>query len=261
MQRKLHRLLASADLREEEIAVYLALLKLRRASASELAAARKLNHMTTYRTLSRLQERGLVKAVPLNAKKKLYEPLSLASLVKALETQERKLRKLELALRGLDRLLPFMDIDDTSHEGDEQILVREGLDAFREEYLRMPQLCEEEYLHIGSMHNYWKAAGMTYECAEERNFIHTRLARGIDCRILNTWSTQAEEIRRNDSLEHRLSKFKDNLPIVENYMGITETHVTQFICDPQNPRAIVIRHPDLVRLHHEHFEQLWNASL
>ena len=259
MRRKLTELLRLCDLTEGEIRLYLLLLKLRRATVSQLIVESGWKRMTVYRTVQRLVDRGLLERRAMNAKQDSFVPLSLSALVDRVQAQERKLRHLELHLKNLDRFLPFMDVNG-DHE-QELIEVRDGVEAMREEYLSFPELCKGEYLHIGSMQNCWKTMQLTYECPEERNFIHQRLSRGITARIINIYTPDAETFRVNDSREMRTSKLTEDLPIRKNYLGMSEGQMSYFLCEPDHPRVIVIRQPDLVAMHRQHFERLWDSSI
>ena len=260
MRRRLRELLRLAELREDEVTLYLLLLKLRQASVPELIEKSGVTTMTAYRAIKRLKERGLLMELPLNDKQSLYAPLALKALIKKINAEEKKLRRLELALQNLDRLLPYMDLDSHEDRDSDVVELHEGRDAFREEYLRFPDCCKEEYLHIGNMENYWKAAHMTYECPEERAFINKRLTRDIHCRILNMYTKAAEEFQRNDSREKRITRLTADVPIKDNYLGIAETHVAHFICDEDNPRVIVIKQPELLAMYKNQFEMMWRAG-
>ena len=70
----------------------------------------------------------------------------------------------------------YMGVMDTLFEDgriteEESIEIREGLDAFREEYLKLPSCCEDEYLHIGSMEDCWRVGKMGYDSPEERETV------------------------------------------------------------------------------------------
>ncbi len=259
MKRKLLSLLREADLRDEEIRVYFLLLTLRQAGVPELIAKSGLPSMTVYRTVQRLHERGLVDEMPLNNKQKLYKPLSLSVFAQTIAKENRRLKKLELSLRNLDPLLPFFSVD-SKEEDSEGVELREGLDAFREEYLRFPDLCKNEYLHIGNMLNYWDTAQMTYECPEERAFINKRISRGIQCRIVDLHSEKFDEISNNNTRELRKIKYSDDIPLHKNYLGFAENHASYFICEPENPRVLVIKQPELLELYKFQFETLWKQS-
>lgn len=259
MKRKLLSLLREADLREEEIRLYFLLLKMQQAGIPDLIAKSQLPSMTVYRTMQRLIDRGLVETLPINNKQKLYRPLSLAALARTLAAQERRLRRLELSLKNLDPLLPFIDLE-SDDEIEDGIEVREGLDAFREEYLKFPDICKGEYVYLGNMLNYWDTAQMTYECAEERTFINKRLSRGIHCRIIDLYSDGMEKITKNDSREMRQSKLALDLPLKKNYLGISEKHASYFICEEENPRVLVIKQPELLDLYRSQFEHHWNHA-
>lgn len=255
MRKKLTNLLRLAELKDEEITLYLLLLKLKEATIPQLVAESNLNFMMVYRTIKRLTEKGLIDSEPVNNKQDIYKPLSLKSLINKIQTQQRKLRRLENGLKGLDHFLPYMDID---NETDESIQLREGLDAFLEEYLKLPELCEEEYLHIGNMHNLWNTAGLSYEAPEERNFIHRRIHRGAFARVLNPPTEKADEFASKDSIEKRTTKLKSGLPVTDNYLAITENQSSLFICDPEDPRVIVIKQPELLEMQKDQFRTLWS---
>ncbi|MFA5750561.1 MAG: helix-turn-helix domain-containing protein, partial [Candidatus Shapirobacteria bacterium] len=88
MRQKIEHTLRLAGLREEEVTMYLHLLILKRASMAELIAETGLNVMTAYRTMKRLQERGLVQSFDINQKQSVYAPLSLGALIQTLGAEE-----------------------------------------------------------------------------------------------------------------------------------------------------------------------------
>ena len=201
MRRKIQSLLQLADLKEEEIQLYLLLLKLQQASAAELIEKSGFGRMMVYRTLQSLEDQEMVEKVALNQKTSVYKPLTLNALIRKIDVEQRKLRRLQLALQDLDGFLPMMDLSENQSEEEEIIQVREGIDAFREEYLDFPDYCDDEYLHVGHMENYWDAAGMTYDCPEEIAFRNKRYKKGVYCRIVNVHTPQSEEFVRRDSRE------------------------------------------------------------
>jgi len=259
MRRRITTLLQAAGLSDGEVTVYLLLLKLQKAGVAEIVTLSGMNTMTAYRTVKRLLGRELISEVTLNRKQSVYIPLSLRSLVQRLESDERKMRKLQLALRGVDKLLPFLDSDQRVSDA-EPVEIKEGLEAFREEYLKLPDYCSEEYLHIGSMQNYWRIAGMSDESPEEMGFRHKRFKRHIFARVFNTWAPEMDAIMQRDSRELRTMRISDALPITRDYMGFADDHISHFICDAKNPKVIVIRHPELVGFHRKQFKQLWEGS-
>jgi predicted transcriptional regulator len=261
MRQRIRDLLRLAGLREEEICLYLHLLKLQRASMSELIGKSGLNVMTAYRTMKRLQERGLVSAMKINRKASVYAPLTLSTLIAKLDREQRTLRKLQLALANLDSLLPYLDVNGETDDDGEPVEIREGLDAFREEYLKLPDCCTDEYLHIGNMANYWKVAGMSDEAPEELAFRRKRLSRGIYCRIFNPHTPEAEIFAKRDSRELRTTRLVDDIPVKRDYLAFADAHVSHFVCDEKNPRVIVIRQPELADLYRKQFEMMWEKGV
>lgn len=258
MIKKIVSLLRLADLKEEEVRIYLLLMKLQRATISELVGKSGFNSMMVYRTIKRLLDRSLVGSKKLNNKQNLYCPLSLENLVKKIDKEERKLFRLKNSLMNLDLLLPYIDFNEDKDE--EMIEVKDGVENFRAEYLKFPDICNEEYLHVGSMQNYWKTANLSYDAPEERGFIHKRLSKDIYARCLNTYSKEAEEFYLRDSLEKRTTILKRELPVMKNYLAIAETQSALFLCDEKNPRVIVVKQPELLALHKAQFAALWDRG-
>ncbi len=258
MKKRLTNLLRCANLKEEEIKVYLLLLKFSEATIPQIVSKNGLPTITVYRTVKRLFERGLIEEDKLNKKQNIYKSLSLNALIKKINFEERKLSRLKQNLKNLDSLLPFMDIE--QEEDEDLIEVHEGIDAFREEYLKIPKLCKNEFLHIGSMTSYWDTAGMSYDSAEERYFINTRMNRGVFARVLNPNTIDAERIKKRDSMEKRIMKIRDGLPVSENYFTMAENQSALFVCDKENPRVIVMKQPDLLALQKAQFKELWEKA-
>ncbi len=255
MRDRLHSLLRAADLSEEEIAIYLWLLKLKQSSIPELKCKSRLPHITVYRTIAKLEERSLVEREQINRKQSIFRPLTLGKLAEKIASRKRRLQALENELKHLDRFLPYVDLENE----DDPVELRSGLDAFREEYLKFPELLQHEYLHIGNMAKMWETSGFSYECAEERGFIHRRIARNVYARVLDVPTPEAQVVQRQDSKEKRTLVLKENLPIMDDFLLIGEKQVSHFLCDPENPRVVIMRSPAQVAVHHGFFEALWKA--
>ncbi|NOS67974.1 MAG: hypothetical protein HOO67_06485 [Candidatus Peribacteraceae bacterium] len=251
---RIRYLLRLSDLTEQEIRLYLQILKKRTATIPALIASTKIPPVTVYRAMRKLEERGMVQPKTVEGRQREYSPLSLEHLARHIGGEQRKLRRLELALKNLDRLLPFMGIDELEPD---TIEIREGVDAFRDEYVKIPDTFENEFLAIGTAPNFWKTAQMNYECPEERNFIARRLSRNIYSRVLNMYEPQALLFQRNDSREKRTTMLTDELPIKKDCLMMCSRQVSHFVCDVENPRVIIIRQPELVALHEQHFQALW----
>jgi sugar-specific transcriptional regulator TrmB len=258
MHRRIRDLLQAAGLHEEEVQLYLLLLRKRRATMPTLVAESGLKSMTAYRTVRSLRERGLVQAKQINNKQSVFLPLTLSGLIDVLAKEQRRLRKLQIALQGMDAFLPY--IGTKKNEEEELVEVREGVEAFREEYLRMPDLCEHEYLHLGSMDNYWSIARMSDDTPEEAAFRAKRYRKNIFARVINVDTPVMRDIAKRDSQELRTLRLNNAIPITRDYMAFADDRVVHFICDPDHPRSIVIRHPELIALHRSVFASLWEGG-
>jgi sugar-specific transcriptional regulator TrmB len=254
MRRKLTEILRKANLKEEEIRIYLALLKLGTASVNQIADLTDLKSITIYRAIKILLERKLVQEIIVNKKQSLYKPLTLQALVGELENEEKEIAKLKSAISNLDPFLKFMDLRDEQ----EEIEIKTGIDNFRAEYLAVPQIAKEEVYAFGSMCNCFKTLGeWDLDTPEERSFIKQRMGKGIHARLLHEHQTGAEEFQKRDSLEKRSTRFGFDLPISSNAVLITEKDVRLFICNEENPRVMIINQPDLKNIYRSVFEYNW----
>lgn len=255
---KIKDILRLNDLSEQEIAVYIALLTLQKATIPMLREQSGLPNITVYRCMKNLEERRMVDVELINKKQACYKPLTLEKLIVKVEHAQRKLRRLELELKNLDSLLPY--IGEKELKDEEEIEVRAGLDAFREEYLKMPDLFEDEYLHIGCTEAFWETARWNYESPEERSFIHRRMARNIYGRVVDPYTPTAEMIQKNDSREKRTLRIVNEIPVKRDILMIAAHQVSHFVCDVDNPRVVIIRNPALIALHKAQFEALWSGK-
>lgn len=258
MRRELSALLRYAGLKEEEILVYLMLLKLQSATVSVLSNNLQIKQTTLYRTLNRLLGRGLLETKDLNDKQRSFSPLSLQNLINSIDKKQRKIRRLQMRLQNLDPLLPYLDLNNNTKTP--EIEIHTGTEAIKEEYLKMPDIFEEEYLHVGHVSNFWRTAGLNYDCAEERGFIARRMKRNIFARSLSIQSPEVERIKANDSKEKRTTIIGISYPVKKDLMLIAEHQINHFVCDEDNPRVIIIKNPELVRFHRQGFEEIWKKG-
>ena len=210
-----------------------------------------------YRTLHRLIERELVETTPLNKKQCVYHPLTLAALIRALERDQKKMRKLELSLRDIDHLLPFADL--TSEDEEEVAEVITGKDAFHNEYLQLVDKQNDEFLAIGSSDGFWQASQASVDSPLERSFVSRRLKNNIYSRVLMVASEEADKIAEKDSKEKRTSKLKKELPVMKDMLMICGDQVSHFVCDTKNPRVLKVRDPQFVNMQRWCFETLWKS--
>ncbi len=257
MLKKLKYLLDTTDLKPEESKIYLLLLKFNSASTQKLSAASGISEISTYRTLKRLEQRGLVEAEKINGKQYIFRPLSLSKLIQRINLQQRKLARLANSLKDIDPLLPYLDLTENSLN-DESIEIKDGIDAFREEYLKLPRIANGEFICLGSMEKYWEVNDWGLDSPEESSFIRQRMSNGVYARVVNIITEQSEYFHSRDSLEKRTTKLKNEIPMSDNYFTITEDQSNLFICDKENPRVIVIKQPELLSLQKAQFKTLWD---
>ncbi len=256
MKKQLAQLLEMAELKHEEVTIYLHLLKLKSATIPQLVALTGVNTMMVYRTFKRLTDRELVKAQPLNNKQNTYSPLSLNAIIHRVTQERQKLDRLERAFRGLDNLLPLMDVSSDN----DTMEIHEGVEAMLEEYLKIPDLCKTEFLHIGAGTKTWDLLGLDFDCTEERNFIKRRMNRGVHARVLNEPAKEMERISLSDTKEKRTTRVKEKLPVMHNYLIITDNQSHLFINNIEHPRVITIKQPDILTLQKDQFYDLWKQG-
>lgn len=255
MKCELSTLLRQAGLRDEEIRVYIALQVLRQATLSEVHVHTGLSHTTAYRTLRRLLDRGLLQELPINKKQSKYAVQSLDVLADAMSKEQLRMRRLELSLRSCSGI----DIDALQKTTGDGVEVREGIDAFHEEYLKLPELGGEEFLAIGSSDSFWKASRASVESSLERSFVSRRLKHSVYSRSMMVASQDAEKIAKNDTKEMRTTKMKPRLPVMTNMLMICGNRVSHFLCDTHSPSVLILRDPELVAIHKQYFESLWES--
>lgn len=258
MKQYLFSLLQKAGFREEEARLYVALLKYKQATLTELHVQTQLSHTTTYRTIHRLIERGLIEQIPINKKQSAYKALPLTALIPSIRKEQLQIQKLELALKKLDHLLPYVEFD-RKQAVHPAVEVHEGIDAFQEEYLKLPELGHDEFLAIGSSDCFWQASNAGIESPLERSFVSRRLKNNVYSRSMMLASNDAEKIAQNDAKEKRTTKIKGQLPVMSNMLMMSGDQVSHFVCDRDFPHVIVMRDPELVAMHKSHFENLWNS--
>jgi sugar-specific transcriptional regulator TrmB len=254
MLRKVKDILRLLEIPEQEIAVYGGLLELQKATIPELREHLGLPNITVYRSLKLLVDRGMVDREGVSKKQIVYRPLTPQKLIRAISNTQHKLRRIELELLKANKLLS----SPASHSVLPDVEMRLGLDAFREEYLKLPDTFHDEYLHLGSAEKFWETAKFNYDSPEERGFINRRLSNNLYTRALDTPSSVSERIQRNDSREKRTMKLVPKLPVMNDLLMISDAKVVHFVNDRESPRVIIIRNPELVQSHRAHFATLWN---
>lgn len=258
MKNYLCSLLQKAGFRREEVQLYMTLLSVKHSTLIDLHVRTGMSHTTTYRTIYRLMDRGLIEQIPLNKKQSLYKALPLSAFIASLEKEQSKMRKLEMSLRKFDHVLASMNFSQMN-SGDSPIEIHEGIDAFHEEYLKLPELGHDEFLAIGSSDSFWKASNANIESPLERSFVSRRLKNNVYSRSMMVASNDAEKIASNDAKEKRTTKIKERLPVMTNMLMMSGDQVSHFVCDADFPHVIVIRDPELVAMHKNYFESLWRS--
>lgn len=256
MLKQLTSLLKKAQLKEEEIKIYLVLLKLKQATATQICDFCGFHFVNVYRILKRLKNMGLIKSCPLNNKESLFKPLSLQTLLDKIQKEKKQLIELEQGLKYLDPFLSFMNIEE---DEEDPIEIQCGIDAMKQAYLNLTNLSNEEMLPMGNVNNFLKLSGFSVDCPEERNFIQQRLRRGIYVRMMNPYNEIGEILKSRDSFEKRTMKLTRKQPIHDNFLVITEDRSTLFICDESDPKVLITKQPELLKMQRDQFNYYWNS--
>ena len=119
MKRKLPRILGSLGLSDNEVKVYLGLLRTSQGSIPEIAKTSGINRTTVYSVLNQLIKRKLVHVIS-RASKNLYRPVSPYEL---LDRQLKIYSELETIVPTLERLVNLQDVNVviTKYQSDEEL--------------------------------------------------------------------------------------------------------------------------------------------
>ena len=241
---KIQRTLKDAGLNEKESAVYLALLSLGEASASEIAKSAKIKRTTAYNILPDLVLQGIVKNTIIHGKKIFF-----IEDVRDLEKREKdKLDTITAAipeLRSIHNIIPHKP----------RITLYEGISGFKDIYENFINSVPAggEILTIAGTKNILKYVPeeLLYK------YVKDRMAKRIMVKIITSPSPLTDDLIKSASTSLRQVKISKDV----NFDAISEmiiyTNHIAFISHKENFMGMIIESTELYALHKATFDALW----
>ena len=234
--------LQSLGLNEKQAKVYLALLKLGRASAYAASGEAGLKKPTTYVIIGELVEKGLVTKVP-RSRTQLFQAKSPDECFAL--AQER----LSLAKKVLPELMALSE----GTKPNVRTLLFEGIDGMREVlWFRMEVLKGQELVGVYAS---TEDASAEYR-ALVRAYHDAQQASGQRVRALVPRFADTSTVSEHSSVsELKVIPFSDLPPHVSIDVGDTFVRIVAFA----DLQAVIIEHPEGARMLRALFELVWNA--
>lgn|SRR3989338_2951817 len=221
-----------------EAKIYLTLLRFGSAQAGKISKESQINRTTTYDSLERLMEKGLVTFV-IEANKKVFKPVAPERLLDQIKEKEKI----------IEEILPELNsVFKESKEKEESDIFRgrKGIKSILQDILNY-----QEYVAFGS-------SGKFLEIME--NDFYTFQKRKKELKI-KTRVILAESDRRTEQVKAGYSDFRY---IKNEFSSLTTTFIygdkTVIIIWSENPIATVIKSKEVVKSNKNHFELLWKIA-
>ena len=139
--------LQELGLTEYQARVYLTLLDLGNATASQIPALSRVPRTRIYVTMSQLHEKGLVNILP--EKPIRYEPIPISDyLAKKVNEHKKDIEEMEGSIKSLSNEFSVMDRVEPEHKGRFEAIY--GRRNFRDRLKEMCSRAEEEVLFVGT---------------------------------------------------------------------------------------------------------------
>lgn len=237
--------LQELGLSEAETKVYLALLETGSTLAGLIIKKTGLHRGTTYLTLQRLKEKGLVSSI-IKGKKQYFEPVSPDRLMDILKEREEKLHF----------ILPTLKAKLTAVKEKQEVTVYYGTKGIRSVMDRMlEELClEGEYYDFGVSGLFKEIMGPYWDLWQKR-----KRKDKIKSRVIFN-----EELKKNNPklLEDYYGQARF---YPKEYSSITDTMIYKdtvllFIWTAKPPVAIVIKNKDNAESYKNMFKLMWKQA-
>jgi len=241
--------LSEIGLTQNEIKIYLALLKLGKSKTGELLKEANLNSGRVYETLDSLQKKGLVSYI-IESNIKYFSPADPKQILDYLEEKKENIEKQK---KEYSKVLPELMGRLSQLSDDVKVEVFIGLKGLRnafEKEIKRYETCKEVYV-MGLVHssNYSKivARFFTNEVYKERK-IHNVVAK----KILSIDANNDEIIEKDANVRYLPFSSMMTTNIIDDLTILsinTETHIT-----------ITIENSAVSKSFKENFEMLWKIA-
>jgi sugar-specific transcriptional regulator TrmB len=231
-------ILERIGLSQSEAKIYLALLKLKHALAGTISKESQLNRTTTYDSLERLIEKGLVSYV-VEANRKIFRPASPSRIKDKLKEQE------EAAEEIIPELKRIFEHEEEKEEA-EIYRGRKGIRSILNEMLGF-----KHYVAFGSSGRFLEIMKHDFELFQKR-----KKELKINARVI-----LAEKDKRTEQVKIAFSLFKY---IPDKVSALTTTFVygknIAIIVWGETPIATIIRSSEVADSYRNYFEMLWKIA-
>jgi len=230
--------LQKIGLNPNEVKIYLTLLKLGEAKAGKISKESQINRTTTYDSIERLIEKGLV-TYSIEANRKVFKPVAPERL---LDDLKEKQKIVEEALPELNAL--FQE----SKEKEESDIYRgrKGIRSILNDILNY-----KEYVAFGSSGGFLDVMKHDFSIFQKR-----KKQLKINARVI-----LSESSKKKQDVKEAFSKLKF---ISDEYSSPTTTFIynnkTAIIVWAETPIATLIISKEVAESYRKHFELMWKLS-
>lgn len=221
-----------------EAKIYLALLELGQAQAGEISKKAQINRTTTYDSLERLIQNGLVSFV-ISANKKVFKPVAPKKLLSQIEEKENAVKEI---LPELDQIFH----DSKEKEETDIYKGKKGIKSILDDILKC-----KEYIAFGS-------SGKFLEVMQHDFIIFQKMKKELK---INSRVILSESSRKTETIKVAYANFKY---IPDEFSAPTTTFVyddkTVIIIWGEVPVATLIKSKEVAKSYKNYFEMLWKIA-
>lgn len=239
---ELSKALKEYGLSENEVKVYIALIKLGESSVQKVAKNAGLPRTTCYHLLESLEQKGLVGFV-IKESKKFFSPAQPSNLIKSLE-EKKKI---------IEEILPELDSLSDSIKEKPKVTTFEGVNGVR---AVLKDVLEEKKMiyHYGDLKSIQKVFAHVFP-----QYISERVKRKIPIRAMGRREEAHEEMIKNSKKEFREFGFIPNEFSFDSSVFIYANKVAIFNIQTEPYFAVVIENHDFYNTQKTLFDMLWKA--
>lgn len=221
-----------------EAKIYLALLELGQAQAGEISKKAQINRTTTYDSLERLIQNGLVVFV-ISANKKVFKPVAPNKLLNQIKEKETTIKEILPELETL--FSQSKDKEETDiYKG------KKGIKSILDDILKC-----KEYIAFGS-------SGKFLEIMQHDFIIFQKMKKELK---INSRVILSDSSRKTEQVKISYTKFKF---IPNEFASPTTTFVfnnnVAIIIWAETPVATLIKSKEVAKSYKNYFEMLWKIT-
>ena len=230
--------LQKIGLNRNEAKIYLTLLKLKSAQAGKISKESQINRTTTYDSLKRLIEGGLVSFV-ISANKKVFNPVAPKRLLDRIKEEEETIEEILPELNSI--------FEGTKEKEESEIYQgKKGIKSILQDILNY-----KDYVAFGSSGKFLEIMKHDFELFQKR-----KKELKISSKVI-----LSQNSKRTEQVKFSFAKFKY---IPEEFASPTTTFVygnkVAIIIWGENPIATLITSKEVASSYKKYFELLWKQA-